>query len=233
MMLQKEAERQKQIEAEEKAAALELAKAQAAKAAEEEALRQKKKEELLAKQRELDMLQKMQDLQKLMAEKERLEKENQLRQKQEQEAKEKERAFKERNELIKHQTDMLKQLEMKKQQLLKDNEQIAQQASSQKSSQGAPTIICLDEDVDISPNKQKMIQQNLKEESSYLPDHVTPEKIEKRKIIKKVRFFDAEEPSAEATDNIQPKVGTKRKLQSNDGFVVDDMEIDEEQEQLQ
>ena len=41
-----------------------------------------------------------------------------------------------------------------------------------------------------SGSKNKM--HNVKEESSYLPDCVPPEKNEKKKVVKKVRFHDDE-----------------------------------------
>ena len=42
-----------------------------------------------------------------------------------------------------------------------------------------------------SGSKNKM--HNVKEESSYLPDCVPPEKNEKKKVVKKVRFHDDEQ----------------------------------------
>ena len=51
--------------------------------------------------------------------------------------------------------------------------------------------------------------------------------MEKKKIIKKVRFFDAESGGEVAED--LPKVGSKRKLQSNANFLVDEGEEDEDQ----
>ena len=61
---------------------------------------------------------------------------------------------------------------------------IAQQAQK-----GTVPVILIDEDIDVSPSKKLSF---LKEDSSFLPENVTPEKIEKKKIIKKVRFFDAQ-----------------------------------------
>jgi hypothetical protein len=62
---------------------------------------------------------------------------------------------------------------------------IAQQAQK-----GTVPVILIDEDIDVSPSKKLM--SHLKEDSSFLPENITPEKIEKKKVIKKVRFFDAQ-----------------------------------------
>lgn len=42
-----------------------------------------------------------------------------------------------------------------------------------------------------SGSKHRM--HNVKEESSYLPDYIPPEKVEKKKVVKKVRFHDDEQ----------------------------------------
>jgi hypothetical protein len=47
----------------------------------------------------------------------------------------------------------------------------------------------LDDDVNSTPGKPKFMSHN-REESSYLPMNVNPEIIEKKKIIKKVTFYD-------------------------------------------
>jgi len=75
-------------------------------------------------------------------------------------------------------------------------------------------VINLDEDDDIldTPGKQKFMSHN-KEESSYLPMNVNPEKLaEKKKIIKKVRFHDDDPIVVTSQPLDQPKVGTKRTL---------------------
>jgi len=46
-------------------------------------------------------------------------------------------------------------------------------------------------DEDDSPSKKFM--QHLKEESSFLPDYVAPQKNDQKKLIKRVRFHDIEE----------------------------------------
>lgn len=58
-----------------------------------------------------------------------------------------------------------------------------------------------------SGSKNKM--HNIKEESSYLPDCVVPEKHEPKKIVKKVRFHDDETliDSTLKTNNRQPDLG--------------------------
>ena len=74
--------------------------------------------------------------------------------------------------------------------------------------------INLDEDDDIedTPGKKHFLFKG-QEESSYLPMKINPEVVEKKKIIKKVRFHDdnATKPVTDELAN-QPKVGTKRTL---------------------
>jgi len=69
---------------------------------------------------------------------------------------------------------------------------------------------------------------HMKEESSYLPDTVIPEKIEKKKIIKKVRFHD-DNPVVVGQESI-PRVGTKR-LYKNDDISFDHQEDEDQNEE--
>ena len=71
----------------------------------------------------------------------------------------------------------------------------------------------------------------MKEESSYLPDTVIPEKIEKKKIVKKVRFHD-DNPVTIGQQEIIPKVGTKRLLRNDDSFDQHPEDIEEEEAAL-
>lgn len=82
--------------------------------------------------------------------------------------------------------------------------------------------INLDDDNEMDTPGKKMIQPRL-EESSYLPMNVKPEIKEKKKIVKKVRFYDddaIESGSAEDQNDRSheplPKVGTKRTLTRTD-----------------
>lgn len=72
----------------------------------------------------------------------------------------------------------------------------------------------------------------MKEESSYLPDSVIPEKVEKKKIVKKVRFHDDDPVVVTAQDKPQylqaAKVGTKRLL-SKQTELEQEEEVDEDQ----
>ena len=72
----------------------------------------------------------------------------------------------------------------------------------------------------------------MKEESSYLPDTVIPaEKIEKKKIVKKVRFHD-DNPVVVGQQEQIPKVGTKRLLRNDDSFDQHIEDIEEEEAAL-
>ena len=51
----------------------------------------------------------------------------------------------------------------------------------------------MEESIDDSPSKHSRNMQHMKEESSFLPDLIVPpSKVEKKKIIKRVRFHDDE-----------------------------------------
>lgn len=80
--------------------------------------------------------------------------------------------------------------------------------------------INLDDDNEMDTPSKKMIQPRL-EESSYLPMNVKPEVKEKKKIVKKVRFYDddAIESNEDHNDLSQeplPRVGSKRTLTRTD-----------------
>lgn len=81
-------------------------------------------------------------------------------------------------------------------------------------------VIDLDdeEDFEESPSKQKFVQQ-MREESSFLP--VAAPQVEKKKIIKKVRFHDDEDI---VVPNSPQKVGVKRTLNRNVDIPEEDLD---------
>lgn len=70
----------------------------------------------------------------------------------------------------------------------------------------------------------------MKEESSYLPDLVIPEKIEKKKIVKKVRFHDDNPVVGQQSESI-PRVGTKRLARQEDHSFEQHIEDEEQNEE--
>ena len=86
--------------------------------------------------------------------------------------------------------------------------------------------ITLDDDNEMNDTPSKKMFQPRLEESSYLPMNVKPDVMEKKKVVKKVRFYDddAIDNSDENFAQVQeplPKVGTKRQLTKNDKFEED------------
>jgi hypothetical protein len=86
-------------------------------------------------------------------------------------------------------------------------------------------VINLEDELEDSPGKQKFLQ-HMKEESSYLPMAVLPENVEKKRIIKKVRFHD-DEPVVVQDAAPQLKVGAKRAMTRNTDGPIEEQEEDE------
>ena len=103
-------------------------------------------------------------------------------------------------------------------------------SQDQKVYQGGIPIINLDDENEIedTPSKAKFLA-HMKEESSYLPDTVIPEKIEKKKIVKKVRFHD-DNPVVVGQNEYIPRVGTKR-LQKMEDNSFEQQPEDQEQDE--
>lgn len=73
------------------------------------------------------------------------------------------------------------------------NDAMSQQSGRSGAIQGGVSVINLEESIDDSPSKHSRNMQYMKEESSFLPDQIVPpSKVEKKKIIKRVRFHDDE-----------------------------------------
>ena len=138
-----------------------------------------------------------------------------------------------KNEYIKSQQEMIKKLEQEKQKLMKQTEEYKQklfhssqmsQVSANKSNvsrnEDQQSTINLMEEED-SPRRNFM--QHLKEESSFLPDYVAPQKNEQKRIIKKVRFHDDESEQIQGHQVIEDNEDDRDYQQSSD----DDKEEDE------
>lgn len=107
-----------------------------------------------------------------------------------------------------------RQLEEKLARLEKENQELHKQNQDLSAKKSPQKFIDFDEtELEGTPGKTKfMIGKNL-EESSYLPMNIDPVQMEKKKVIKKVRFHD-DEPIVVPPSQEMPevKVGTKRVL---------------------
>jgi hypothetical protein len=134
---------------------------------------------------------------------------------------------------------MIEQLELDKIKLMRENQELMQIYSSQKSlksnNDDEPAVINLDEEeyTDYSPSKQ-FLHKNL-EESSFLPT-VIPAKIEKKKnVIKKVRFHDDEpeqsyyDEDEEQESSYEVRVAKRRQV-TRATAEIEELEINQETE---
>ena len=130
----------------------------------------------------------------------------------------KEQEHQQQLELMKKQQQIIEQLEQQNKELLKKHEEMslsAQKLSQSTQPQRDVRVINLEEDDEdefAESGTKRRYMGNPREESSYLPMNINPEALlDKKKIIKKVRFHDDEPIVVEAAPVAdQPKVGSKR-----------------------